>query len=211
MHDGKREPVSSCGAAAGSHAAAVSLAALHRRATGADHLGGLFLAHNLGWRFPVWHWFGHWWPLLLIVWGVVVLLERMRNDGAGCRSRGRGIGAGGIMLLILIVVLGVSAHHTSDFNWSGVRDQMQMDDDDMGSIFGGTAYTFEDTLEHPFPAHGSLRVVCDRGALNISPSDGDTIRVVVHKKLYAAESEGCRQVQRRYQAANHGDRAIRSC
>ena len=46
-------------------------------------------------------------------------------------------------------------------------------------------YTFEDTLQQAFPAHGNLRVVCDRGTLNISPSDDNTIRVVVHKKLYA--------------------------
>jgi DUF4097 and DUF4098 domain-containing protein YvlB len=144
-------------------------------------IGGLFLARNLGWHFPIWHWFGHWWPLLLIVWGVVVLIERMSADRAG--YRGRGIGAGGILLLILLVALGVAAHHSSDVDWGGVRDQLQMDDD-MGSIFGN-AYNFDETLEQAFPAHGSLRVVCDRGSLNITPSDGNTIRVVVHKKLYA--------------------------
>ncbi|MGA9565203.1 MAG: DUF4097 family beta strand repeat-containing protein, partial [Candidatus Korobacteraceae bacterium] len=35
------------------------------------------------------------------------------------------------------------------------------------------------------PANGSLRVVCDRGAITVTPSDGNTLRVVVHKKLYA--------------------------
>ena len=80
--------------------------------------------------------------------------------------------------------MGVSAHHSSDVNWGGVRDQIQMDDDDLGGLFG-TAFTFEDTLQQSFPAKGNLRVVCDRGALNISPSDDNTIRVVVHKKLYA--------------------------
>jgi DUF4097 and DUF4098 domain-containing protein YvlB len=142
-------------------------------------IGGLFLARNLGWRFPLWHWFGHWWPLLLIVWGVIVLIERMSADG----YRRRGLGAGSVLLLILLVALGVSAHYSSDVDWGNVRDQLQMDDD-MGGIFG-TAFTFDETLEQAFPAHGSLRIVCDRGSLNITPGDGDTIRVVVHKKLYA--------------------------
>ena len=97
--------------------------------------------------------------------------------------RTRHLGAGGIVLLILLVALGVSAHYSSDVDWGGVRDQMQMDDD-LGGIFG-TAYTFDDTLQQAFPAHGNLRVVCDHGTLNISPSDDNTIRVVVHKKLYA--------------------------
>ena len=37
----------------------------------------------------------------------------------------------------------------------------------------------------PFPAGGSLRIVSDRGAINIQPSDGDSLKVVIHKKLYA--------------------------
>jgi DUF4097 and DUF4098 domain-containing protein YvlB len=147
-------------------------------------IGGLFLARNLGWRFPIWHWFGHWWPLLLILWGIIVLIERTTSGGSGYRRRG--LGAGGVMLLILLVALGVTAHHTSDVDWNGVRDQLQMDDDmDMGGIFGN-AYTFDDTVEQSFPAHGTLRIVSDRGSLNITPAEGDTIRVVVHKKLYAS-------------------------
>ena len=78
---------------------------------------------------------------------------------------------------------GSQRHYSSDVDWSGVRDQIQMDDD-LGGIFG-TAYTFEDTLQQSFPAKANLRVVCDRGTLNISPSDDNTLRVVVHKKLYA--------------------------
>ena len=106
-------------------------------------IGGLFLARNLGWRFPIWHWFGHWWPLLLILWGVIVLVERTSSNRTGYRRRG--LGAGGILLLILLVSLGVAAHHSSEFDWGGVRDQLQMDDD-VGGMFGN-AYNFDDTLE----------------------------------------------------------------
>ena len=144
-------------------------------------IGGLFLARNFGFRFPIWHWFGHWWPVLLILWGVIVLIENMSAHRLGYRPRY--LGVGGILLLVLLVALGVAAHHASDVDWNGVRDQLQMDDD-FSSIFGN-AYTFEDTLEQSFPAHGNLRVVCDHGALNIMPSDDNTIKVVVHKKLYA--------------------------
>jgi hypothetical protein len=64
-----------------------------------------------------------------------------------------------------------------------MRDQIQIDDD-LGGMFG-TAYTFEDTIEQSFPAGGSLRIVSDRGTINVTPADGNMIRVVVHKKLYA--------------------------
>ena len=144
-------------------------------------IGLVFLLRNMGVRVPVWHWFGHWWPLLLILCGVIRLVEHYAADRQGYRRAG--LGAGSILLLVLIVAVGLSAHYSSDVDWGGVRDQIQMDDD-LGGIFG-TAYTFDDTLQQPFPAHGNLRVVCDHGSLNISPADDNTLRVVVHKKVYA--------------------------
>jgi DUF4097 and DUF4098 domain-containing protein YvlB len=145
-------------------------------------IGLVFLLRNLGVRLPIWHWFGHWWPLLLILFGVIRLIEYSMGQRQGYRSSS--LGAGTILLLILIVAVGLTARHSSDVDWGGVRDQIRMDDD-MGGIFGGTAFTFDDTLQQPFPADGNLRVVCDHGSLNISPSDGNTLRVVVHKKVYA--------------------------
>jgi DUF4097 and DUF4098 domain-containing protein YvlB len=146
-------------------------------------IGVVFLLKNLGiirgWQF--WNWFGHWWPILLILWGVVALIEHASANRMGYRTRH--LGGGGILLLIVLVIIGVTAHHTSNADWGNVREQLQMDDD-LGGMFG-TAYTFEDTLEQPFPANGNLRIVCDRGTLNITPADDDKVHVVVHKKLYA--------------------------
>jgi DUF4097 and DUF4098 domain-containing protein YvlB len=144
-------------------------------------IGLVFLLRNLGFRVPIWHWFGHWWPLLLILWGVIRLIEHSMAQRDGYRRAG--VGAGSVFLLILIIAVGLSAHYSSDIDWGGVRDQIQMDND-LGGIFG-TAYTFDDTLQQSFPAKGTLRVVCDHGALNISPADDSNLRVVVHKKLYA--------------------------
>jgi DUF4097 and DUF4098 domain-containing protein YvlB len=144
-------------------------------------IGLIFLLRNFGIRFPIWHFFGRWWPLLLILWGVVALIEHTTSQRMGYRTRH--LGAGGIVLLVLLVALGVSAHYSSDIDWGGVRNQMQMDDD-LGGIFG-TAFTFDDTVQQAFPAHGNLRVVCDHGSLNIAPADDNNLRVVVHKKVYA--------------------------
>jgi DUF4097 and DUF4098 domain-containing protein YvlB len=148
-------------------------------------IGVLFLLRNIGVHVPVWHFFGRFWPILIIVWGMVALIEHFVALRNGYQTRG--LGGLGIVLLIFIVIAGVAAHHSSDVNWEGMRDQMQIDDD-LGGMFG-KAFTFDDTIEQSFPAGGSLRVVCDRGAINLSPSEGNTIRVVVHKKLYANNQE----------------------
>src|SRR5215472_16484329 len=71
-------------------------------------IGLIFLLRNFGFRFPIWHFFGRWWPLLLILWGVIALIEHTTSQRMGYRTRH--LGAGGVFLLILLVALGVSAH-----------------------------------------------------------------------------------------------------
>lgn len=144
-------------------------------------IGVLFLLRNVGVHIPVWHFFGRFWPLLIIIWGVVALVEHFVALRNGYQTRG--LGGLGVLLLLFIVIAGLAAHHSSDVNWEGMRDQIQIDDD-LGGMFG-KAYTFDDTIEQSFPAGGSLRIVCDRGTINVTPADGNTIRVAVHKKLYA--------------------------
>ena len=65
-------------------------------------IGLLFLMKNLGFRFPLWHWFGHWWPLLLILWGVIILVENVTSTSMGYRTRR--LGAGGVLLMVLLVI-----------------------------------------------------------------------------------------------------------
>lgn len=144
-------------------------------------IGVLFLLRNVGVHIPVWHFFGRFWPLLIIIWGVVALVEHFVALRNGYQTRG--LGGLGVLLLLFIVIAGLAAHHSSDVNWEGMRDQIQINDD-LGGMFG-KAYTFDDTIEQSFPAGGSLRIVSDRGTINVTPADGNTIRVAVHKKLYA--------------------------
>src|SRR4029077_8445140 len=79
-------------------------------------LGIVFLLgnlHLLSWA-RLCHSFAHYWPRLLIVWGVIKLLEYQQAQREG-RSP-RGIGAGGVLLVVLIVVCGLIATQASRFN-----------------------------------------------------------------------------------------------
>src|ERR1700719_5378685 len=51
--------------------------------------------------------FAHYWPLLLIIWGVIKLVEYQAAQREGAPAPG--IGAGGIFLVIVIVVFGLIA------------------------------------------------------------------------------------------------------
>jgi DUF4097 and DUF4098 domain-containing protein YvlB len=136
--------------------------------------------HNLG------HWFAHYWPVLLIVAGVIKLIEYQQAQRQGTRASG--ISAGGIFLIIVIIVCGLIATQASRFNWGQLRDQIDINDDQDFPFFG-SKYNFDDQLAQAFPAGASLHLADTRGAVNIIASEDDQIRVVVHKRISAENQE----------------------
>ena len=132
------------------------------------------------------HLFASYWPLLLIFWGVIKLLEHQRAQREGTRASG--IGAGGVFLVVMIVVFGLIATQLERVNWSGLRDQINIDDSDFNDIFG-QSYNFNDHLEQAFPAGASLKIIDTRGAVSVHASDDNKITVVVRKRVGADNQE----------------------
>src|ERR1700689_1306304 len=132
------------------------------------------------------HLFANSWPVLLIIWGLIKLVEHQRAQRDGVRTPG--IGAGGIFLVVMIVVFGLIATQIDRVNWSGLRDQINIDDSDFNDIFG-QSYNFNDHLEQAFPAGASLKIIDTRGAISVHASDDNKITVVVRKRV-GAESQG---------------------
>lgn len=146
-------------------------------------LGIIFLLGNL--RMLRWetlaHWFAHYWPLLLIIWGVIKLLEYQQAQRSGTRAPG--IGVGGVFLMIFIIVFGIAATQASHFNWSEIRDQMHMENGDF-PLFGHS-YNYDDESDQAFPAGGSLHVTNERGAVNVSAAPDNHIHISVRKRISA--------------------------
>jgi hypothetical protein len=132
------------------------------------------------------HLFANYWPLLLILWGVIKLIEHQRAQREGTRSSG--IGGGGIVLVVMIVVFGLIATQLERVNWSGLHDHFNFGDDDFSNVFGET-YNFDDHLEQDFPAGATLKVIDTHGAVSIHASDDNKIAVVVRKRI-GAENQG---------------------
>src|SRR5580658_1202666 len=128
------------------------------------------------------HLFANYWPVLLILWGVIKLVEHQRAQREGIRASG--IGAGGIFLVVMIVVCGLVATQMERVNWSGLKDQINIDDDDISNLFG-QSFNYSDHLEQDFPAGASLKVIDNRGAVSVHPSDDNKITVVVRKRVGA--------------------------
>jgi hypothetical protein len=150
-------------------------------------LGIVFLLgnlHLLSWA-RLGTWFAHYWPLLLILWGVIKLIEHQQAQRDGLPPRG--IGAGGVFLVIVIVVCGLIATQASRFNWGEIRDNMNIDDSDLDNIFGQT-FNFDDHLEQDVPSSVTgLRVNDDHGAVRVSTANDNKITVVVRKRVGAED------------------------
>ena len=132
------------------------------------------------------HLFASYWPVLLILWGVIKLIEHMQAQREGTRSSG--IGAGGIFLVIAIIVSGLIANQLQRVNWRGIGDQINIDDNDFSNIFG-ESYNYNDHLEENFPADASLKVINTHGAVSVHASDDNKITVVVRKRIGADNQE----------------------
>ena len=150
-------------------------------------IGVFLLLANMGvlhW-YMLGTWFAHYWPVLIILWGVIKLIEYQQAQREGTRPAG--IGAGGVFLLIVLIVFGLAATQASRFNWGELRDNIDWGDND-GPLWGNT-YSYDDQLQQAFPAGASLNVSSIRGAVNVSASDDGQIKVTVHKRI-SAESQG---------------------
>lgn len=146
-------------------------------------VGTVFLLstmHVLSWGRLA-HLFANYWPVLLILWGVIKVFEHMQAQRQGLRPSG--IGAGGVMLVVMIVVFGLIATQLDRVNWSGLRDDFNFDDSDFNHLFNGNTYNYDDHLEQDFPAGASLKVIDTRGAISVHPSDDNKIVVVVRKRI----------------------------
>ncbi len=151
-------------------------------------IGVVFLLVNAGFvtaksAFVI---FARYWPVLLIIWGVLRLVEYLRARQEGVQPPG--IGAGGVIGMIFLVLFGISMsaayRGSQSVNWNNLRSEMDIPDDEFGKWFG-QKYEFTDNVEQEFPANAILKVVGDRGDIKISPSTDGKLHILVRKVVYA--------------------------
>jgi len=147
-------------------------------------IGIVFLLGTMGYLnwARLGHWFAHYWPVILIVAGLIKLIEYQAAQRQGYRPRG--LSAGGIFLIIVVITFGLIATQMSRFDWNELRDNLNIDDNDF--VLFGEKYTYEDQLAQNFPAGASLHVNDTRGAVTVSASNDNQIHVSVHKRVNAS-------------------------
>lgn len=156
-------------------------------------LGIVFLLGNMG--LLGWHdiglLFARFWPLLLIIWGLIKLFEYWHAQREGYRPAG--IGAGGVFLIIFLIILGSAA--TGIWKYGGVLSDREWEIDGEPICFGiCNKYTYTGTQEHDFPANASLRVVNERGDVKLTVSNDNKVHVVTNTSAVAQSQSDADQM-----------------
>jgi DUF4097 and DUF4098 domain-containing protein YvlB len=155
-------------------------------------LGVIFLLGNIGmlsWG-NIGYYFSRWWPLLLILWGLIKLVESWDAQRRGYRARG--IGAGGVILVIFVILIGLTASGIA--KWGPEIGNNIDDDNDLG-LFFGNKYTFADNNSASLPANGSMRIVNDRGDVKVTVSTDDKVHLVTNYVVYSHSQDDAQKAR----------------
>lgn len=130
-------------------------------------------------------WFARFWPVLLIVWGVVKLLEYMWARQKGYVTPR--LGGGSIVFLVCFIGFGVLATNSLDWDWPPAG---QISDDfDFGDMWG-SSYDFTDNFAVAMPAPQQIRIIGRRGDIKVKASTDNQAHVVVEKSLRSESQSG---------------------
>ncbi len=152
-------------------------------------LGIVFLLgnmHLLTWR-SIGEWFANYWPVLLIIWGVIKMVEYYHARSEGYTPSG--IGFGSCVLVFFIVVFGLGA--TGIERIKGHMPNVIDVDDENIPVFWGNKYEYTQTLDQELPASGMVKFAVERGSIKVLPSPDNKVHISVHKTVVAgSQSEG---------------------
>jgi len=141
-------------------------------------IGTLFLIHNFWPNLVHWRLLGRWWPLLLILWGVVRLVENLSGTGR------KGLRGGEIFLLLVVVFIGIGISYAPR-----IPDFIQVDSPD-DIPFTETADTTQELAARALEPGAVVRITTARGDISVDASgDEKQLRVLVRKTGYAMSEE----------------------
>lgn len=168
-------------------------------------LGVIFLMEQTG-RLSWAHsfaWYARWWPAVLIVAGLILLVEwffdLQRVEDSGQQVPSHVLSGGAVFLLIMLACCGIWARWAE--NYAGWHDHYWMGHDFGGldRVFG-EAHESDDSLSQAMPQGGMLVVHNPWGDVAVTGSSEDgQVHVSVHKQVYAWRDSDADQRARQMQ------------
>lgn len=136
---------------------------------------GVLSWHSFGWGFA------RYWPVVLVLWGVAKLAEYVWARQKGYPSPR--LGPGSIVFLVFFILFGTALTRASNWNWAGIRSEIESNSDVDVSGFLGSGYDFTDNFAQPLPEAAQIKVLLNRGDISVTPSTDNLAHLIVHKTL----------------------------
>jgi DUF4097 and DUF4098 domain-containing protein YvlB len=139
----------------------------------------------------LWDWYGHWWPLLLVVVGIVLLAEwgidQLRPQDPQRPYFRRSIGGGVIGLVIALSITGIILNGLRtghNFNFYGGHG-MSLNSDNLEE-FLGDKHESDESIVEALPAGSALSIDNPRGDVIITGGSSDNqVHLSIHKQVYS--------------------------
>jgi len=136
----------------------------------------------------LWDWYGHWWPFLLVVAGLVLLaewgLDQARPQDPQHPYARRSIGGGVFSLLALLAIVGLVLSATRNHREYFVHG-FGLSPDNLEE-FLGDKHESDQSVAQAFPTGGALSVDNPRGDVSITGISTDNqIHISLHKQVYS--------------------------
>lgn len=134
-------------------------------------------------------WYGRWWPIVLIVAGVILLVEWLldtqRQDESGAPAGRRVLGGGVVFLLIVLAMVGWSTRWADSAPMWRHHHYMGHELGGWSRVFG-EAHESDAAMTEAIPAGAELVVHNPYGGVTVSGSSDDgQVHLSMHKQVYA--------------------------
>ncbi len=150
---------------------------------------GLLLALGYISGFSFWSWYGHWWPMLLIVAGLAMLAEWFIDSRRQTPVRR---GGGFVGILIFLAIVGVCAAGATG-TWTWMR--LNFGNNDFFNHWGLPEHDFDQqVLNTAVPANAMVNIDDPHGDVSIAAGDGPNLQVEAHEVAYANSDADARKI-----------------
>lgn len=137
-----------------------------------------------------WTWYGHWWPLLLILAGLALLGEWALDMRRATPVRRSG---GFVGILILLAILGFAA--ASWQNWGPWRAEWGDHNDNFFNLLGLPEHDLEQqAINMPIPPNAAVAIENPRGDVSVTVGNGNSIVVQAHEVAFAGTDEEAKKI-----------------
>src|SRR5215467_3529401 len=135
-------------------------------------------------RLALFMWFARYWPVLIIVWGVIKLAEYYWARSKGYPTPR--LGGGSIVLLIFFIVFGFTTTRLAGVNWKELGEQIgpEIGIDDWPSSGWGPSYEFSENFAAPMRGAGQIKILNISGDIKITASADNQAYAILHKELH---------------------------